>query len=390
MGLCIGNFSNNLLPQDVKDAIGVSVPMYGVKFDGVNAQGVRTYDAAGLAWQPSTNSIKGIDDFENLAPFKVRECCRVYQNNTATYYYKDDYTDSEWATVRNGTHATIVGDILIEIPKFYYQRPSKYEFIVAPKYKTGFKLAPCFHRLNGDVDYVRVTKYNLGSGYVSRSGVGALSNINMNTFRSGLRNKGMNLMDYTTYYSLMILMLVKYANMNVQATVSYGYAEGQHTWAAGNADNVLGLDGSAGGLGVNNAALTLGIENFYGNVWKFIDGMYGYNGNIYIKDVESVSQDPTSVADLSTYTKLNDVYPTNLSQTSIGDVSYNTDYDYLLYTTAAGSLPCDDKAWSASSLDLVDVGGSAWAGSADGLFAFRVNDAVGFSYVSVGGLGLDF
>ena len=390
MGLCIGNFSNDLLPQDVKDAIGVSVPMYGVKFDGVNAQGIRTYDAAGLAWQPSTSAIKGVDDFKNLAPFKVRECCRVYKNNTATYYYKDDYTDTEWQTVRNGTHATIKGDILIEIPKFYYKRPSKYEFIVAPKYKNGFKLAPCFHRLNGDVDCIRVTKYNIGSGYVSRSGVATLSNTNMNTFRSGLRNKGMNLMDYTTYYSLMILMLVKYANMNSQATVGYGYAEGSHTYNAGNADNVLGLDGSASGLGVNNAVLAMGIENFWGNVWKYIDGMYGYNGNIYIKDVESVSQDPTSVADLSTYTKLNDVYPTNLSKSLVGDISYNTDYDYLMYPTAAGNLPCDDVAWSASTLNLVIVGGSAWDGSGDGLFAFAVNNSVGVSAVNCGGLGLDF
>lgn len=33
MGLCIGNFSNDILPTSVKDSIGASTPMYGVKFD---------------------------------------------------------------------------------------------------------------------------------------------------------------------------------------------------------------------------------------------------------------------------------------------------------------------------------------------------------------------
>ena len=392
MGLIIGNLGDNLLPTDVKDALDISVPMYGVKFDGVNAQGIRTYDAAGMSWQPSTNTVAGVDDFKDVAPFKVRECCRVWDStqSKATYYYKDNYTDTEWQTVRNGTHATIKGDILIEIPKFYYKRPSKYEFIVAPKYKNGFKLAPCFHHQSGDKDCVRVTKYNIGSGYVSRSGVSTLSNTTMDTFRTGLRNKGMNMMDYATYYSLMILMLVKYANMDSQATVGYGYTEGNHTYNAGNADNVLGLDGSASGLGVNNAVLAMGIENFWGNVSKFLDGMYGYNGNIYIKDVETVSKNPTTVAELSEYTKVATTYPTNMSQSSIGDVAFDTDNDYLMFATATGSLPCNDNAWSASTLDCVIVGGSAWNGSDSGLFAFSVGVPAGSSSMDYNALGLDF
>lgn len=391
MGLIIGNLGDNLLPTDVKDALDISVPMYGVKFDGVNAQGIRTYGAAGMSWQPSTNTVAGVDDFKDVAPFKVRECCRVWDStqSKATYYYKDNYTDTEWQTVRNGTHATIKGDILIEIPKFYYKRPSKYEFIVAPKYKNGFKLAPCFHHQSGDKDCVRVTKYNIGSGYVSRSGVATLSNITMDTFRAGLRNKGMNMMDYATYYSLMILMLVKYANMDSQATVGYGYAEGKQTYNAGNADNVLGLDGSASGLGVNNAVLAMGIENFWGNVWKFLDGMYGYNGNIYIKDVETVSKNPTTVAELSEYTKVATTYPTNMSS-SIGDVAFDTDKDYLMFTTATGSLPGNDAAWSSSTLACVFVGGGALDGSEGGLFAVHVNMSIGFSGVYFGALGLDF
>lgn len=392
MGLIIGNLGDNLLPTDVKDALDISVPMYGVKFDGVNAQGIRTYGAEGMSWQPSTNTVAGVDDFKDVAPFKVRECCRVWDStqSKATYYYKEDYTDTEWQTVRNGTHSTIKGDILIEIPKFYYKRPSKYEFIVAPKYKNGFTLAPCFHHQSGDKDCVRVTKYNIGSGYVSRSGVATLSNTTMNTFRTGLRNKGMNMMDYATWYSIMILMLVKYANMNTQATVGYGYAEGQQAYNAGNADNVLGLDGSASGLGVNNAVLAMGIENFWGNVLKFLDGMYAYNGNLYIKDVETVSKNPTTVAELSEYTQVTTTIPTNFSATKIGDIAFDTTEDILMFPTAGGSLPCDDRCWAGSTLTEVAVGGYAWNASSPGLFTFAVSGTTSFSSVTFGALGLDF
>ena len=61
-----------------------------------------------------------------------------------------------------------------------------------------------------------------------------------------------------------------------------------------------------------------------------------------------------------------------------------------MFTTATGSLPCNDKAWSASTLDFVLVGGNAWDGSADGLFTFEVNASVSLSYVAFGALGLDF
>ena len=63
MGLCIGNFSNDILPTSVKESIGADTPMYGVKFDGTNSAGIRTYNAATLNWAPSTASVAGVDDF---------------------------------------------------------------------------------------------------------------------------------------------------------------------------------------------------------------------------------------------------------------------------------------------------------------------------------------
>ena len=279
---------------------------------------------------------------------------------------------------------------MIEIPKFWYRRPSKYEFIVAPKYKKGFTLAPAFNRPSGIIDQIRIFKYNMGSGFISRSGVAAYTNINMNTIRAGYRAKGLYMLDHSVYYSLMILMLVKYANMDSQATVGYGNGSGQTVYASGNADNVKGLDGSATSLTANEAVLTLGIENFYGNYWKFIDGMNTYGGYVYITDVEKVSKEPTSTSDLSTYTKLSTTYPINMDASVISDISFDSDAPHLMFTTATGtSNGCNDVAWSTGNLNPVLLGGSAWNGSWDGLFTFICRDAVGSTSADYSSVAVD-
>ena len=134
MGLCIGNFSNGILPTSVKESIGADTPMYGVKFDGTNSAGIRTYDAATLNWTPSTASVAGVDDFANLAPFNVKECITQYNSSTGEREVLAYKGDSNWASLV----ASKTGDRMIEFPVFYYRRPSKYEFIKQVKNTRDF------------------------------------------------------------------------------------------------------------------------------------------------------------------------------------------------------------------------------------------------------------
>lgn len=55
-----------------------------------------------------------------------------------------------------------------------------------------------------------------------------------------------------------MLMLVKYANMDLQATVGSGWNSGSTTHTTGGADGVLGVDGSATAKTANEAVLTMG------------------------------------------------------------------------------------------------------------------------------------
>lgn len=389
MGFCMGNFDTSVLPEAIRQSLGeTGIPKYGVKFDGTNSAGVRTYDAANLLWQPSTNTVKGVDDFKSLAPFKTREVIRQWDSSTSTrktLAYSDDPNWQQFVTAKTGER-------MIEFTASYYRRTSENEYIVSPKMQEGFKINPMFWHAGKMWNHFAITKYNLDSTYTSQPGLNPLVNTNMNTFRQNLKTKGLYLLDYSSYCGIVMLMLVKYANMDVQNTVANGYSSGNHTYTSGNADNVLGVDGSATSKNANEAALTLGIENFYGNVWKFMDGIFTYNGDVYMKDVSEMLQDPSSTTDLSSYTKIGTQVIKNANSAQIKNIAYDLSYDYLLYPTVTGTpCPSNDNCWANTPLDCVLVGGSAWSGSSSsGLLAFLSAYAVGVVAADCGGCATEY
>ena len=384
MGLLIGNVDTSFIPDSVKTALDETVPMYGVLFEPNSTMGTRTYDAAGLTWNRSSNTVEGIDNFKNIAPFKTRECCRIWDDaqKKATYVYKDDFTDAEWETIRKGTHASIKGDIMIEVSEFWYRRvqreDKKFEIIVAPKYKAGFKPDP-WHYVNGKHYEKRyISKYKLSGDFKSLSGQTPIASTALNNARTSLKAKGMNELTFQAQYSLVMLMLVKYATTDVQAIVANGYSEGR-TWTTGSADNVKGMDGSATAVTANESALALGIEDFWGNCWSYIDGAVGYAGKIYFKDVDTIQTDPT-VNDLTSWTATTSTYPDGGKDTLITAIANDADYDWLFIPSAdtnATTQTVNDNFWSNYRLNAPFVGG-AWDGSNCGLFAFECEHAVGY------------
>lgn len=383
MGLCIGNFNNNILPTSVKESIGADSPMYGVKFDGTNSAGIRTYDAATLNWTPSTASVAGVDDFANLAPFNVKECITQYNSSTGEREVLAYKGDSNW----NSLVAAKTGDRMIEFPVFYYRRPSKYEFIVSPTYKAGFQPSPWHYRKGELKEVRRISKYNIDTNFASQTGTTPRVSTNMNTFRTNLRAKGWYMMDYDAWYSLSILMLVKYANMNLQSTVGLGWQSGSAVIANGNADTVLGLDGSKTSVSTNESVLTFGIENFYANEWKYLDGLYGYGGYLYKKDVEDMTADPASASELTggTYEKINTAVVASANNSAISDISFDITHPHLMFPTAVGSPnPFGDACWTSANFHCVIAGGNFSYSLSDGLFAFHVNGAVGGVSTGIG------
>ena len=384
----MGNFSSAVLPDAIKTSIGeTGIPKYGVKFDGTNSVGVRTYDAANLNWAPSTSTVRGQDGFKDILPFKTKEVIRQYNSTSGareTLAYSDS---SNWDTLVKAK----TGDRMIEFTASYYRRTSENEYIVSPQMQSGFSINPMFWHNGKMYNHCAISKYPIGTGYVSQTGVAPIVSTTLNTFRTNLRAKGLYVLDYPSYCGAAMLMLVKYANMDLQATVGSGWNSGSTTHTTGSADGVLGVDGSATAKTANEAVLTMGIESFYGDMWKFMDGLYTYNYNVYVKDVMSMTADPASTSDLSTYTKLATSVVAGANNSAIKTLAYDTTYDYMIFPTSVGSpTPSNDCCWSAAGLDTVCLGGDAWGGGSDGLFPFSSDNAVGVSLVDIGALAVEF
>ena len=147
------------------------------------------------------------------------------------------------------------------------------------------------------------------------------------------------------------------------------------------------MDGSATAVSANESALALGIEDFWGNCWSYIDGAVCYAGKVYFKDVDTIQTDPSSANDLTSWTATTSTYPNGGVSTLITSIANDADYDWLFIPSAdtnATTQTVNDDYWSAYRLDCCLVGGDAWAGAFDGLFAFDCDCAVGLSGVNCG------
>jgi hypothetical protein len=362
--------------------------IYGVIFDGTNSAGIRTDDAVGMVWERSTHEVAGRDDFALLSPFNTKECVTKYNSITGKREVLGYKGDAGYDTLRADT----ANDIMIEFPCFWYQRPSKYTWRISDEPVNGFKPSPMHYHKGKLYKYVRVSKYALNNSYISRTNEYP-TYTNMNTFRTNLRAKGQYIMDYPTWCSIVMLSLVKYANMDVQNTVGHGASTGNSTVISGGADSVLGLDGSVGSVSATPlSVVTHGVENIYSNVLKFIDGIYGYNNFFYYKDVLDIISDPSDSTEVTTnFTKINTEYISNSYSSDISDISFDNSYDFGLYPTAIGTPnPSGDVCWTRPNLSCICAGGQAWNGVGCGLFSFLSYYNLGISDETIGVMAIEF
>ena len=100
-----------------------------------------------------------------------------------------------------------------------------------------------------------------------------------------------------------------------------------------------------------------------------------------------MASEPTSASDLTggTYGNINTGVIASARNSAISDVSFDSTYPHLMFTTAVGSPnPSGDACWSSSNFDCGIAGGNFDSGLSDGLFAFGVYLAVGIAGSSVG------
>nr|DAG52042.1 MAG TPA: tail collar fiber protein [Caudoviricetes sp.] len=336
------------------------VHIYGIQRDITNPSPawVRTDDAVGLTATATVGTVAGHSDFNDCYP---------------------------WRGIKRETLST--GDVMVKIPKFWFQRyrEGNVEYIkITDRATTGFTLHPAFNHGGVTKDYLYVGAYKITSGNKSASGVSPLVNQTRATMRSNAKAKGTGwgIIDIAALSAIQMLVLVEFANNNVQSVIGRGYCDSNNSeLSTGTCNNVSGLTGRPAGTDGKVDVVWRGIEGLWGNVWEWVDGVNWNNGTYY------VCNDPSTYADDTTanYTTLSFKGATNWAGSFITAEGLDTGSNpHIMLPSAAGNgsetiYDCD-ACWSGTGWRVLAHGGFRASGSQCGLFTTELNGPSSGSY----------
>lgn len=244
--------------------------IYGVEWDGSSSPALTRTDASVGMVDPVPQMINGTmwttgsSPFDNIMPWSGME--RVTDANAGT---------------------------LVKIPKFYYKleindSTGALKLQICSKQITGFSVSPA-HMDRGDGqgerDFVYVGAYHCSSNdFKSTSGVACATNINRSDFRDGIHSLGSDIWqwDKAMLTTIQMLYLVEFAHWNSQGKIGRGCSD------SGSVQNTGLCDAMTYHTGTNTVNLyTYGhtryryIEDLWGNVYDWIDGVYVSSGKAY-------------------------------------------------------------------------------------------------------------
>ena len=249
------------------------IKVYGIRRSLTTSSSAweRIRDSVGLEANAQVGTTLVNNDFDSVYPWS--DIVSYNYDITAkqiTAYYGDPTFKFD------GTN----GEVLTRIPEFYWRRyrDTEYEYILISKQKlTGFVKSEQF-------SVGRYTMSGSSSRVYSRSGYAPFTNVTITNFRNYARNlgDGFGQMDWH-YFILQMLYLVEYADYNSQSKLGLGYTNGSHTAPVNSGGcDVLGMkSGSRDGTD-NTSMIYRGIEDIFGNVWQFVDGINISNWKTYI------------------------------------------------------------------------------------------------------------
>lgn len=338
--------------------------IYGV--DGIGTQDpsslTRTDEAVGLNYTVGTSEIKS--DFDNCYP---------------------------WSDIKEVTDS--YGNVFIRIPKFYCKvtknADGTYKYQISGTKYEGFSTLFVDGKGN-EIDYILIGKYEASGDSTraySKSGKPVLVNMSRAQFRTACKANGAGYQQYDFLIDAIIkqLWLVEMKTTNSQS-VMRGYTNGVNTRAleTGTTDTVLTPSGSLGSnTDGQHACRYRGIENPFGNVWKWCDGINFNDTKIY------VCEDPEHYAD-----KKHDAPYTYMGDRVIADGYIKTVMPFakqqlLGFVTEVGdngaAYYCD-YTWCDHGIGVALCCGGFWSnGAAAGLWSWHGGYAALLEDTAIGG-----
>lgn len=271
-----------------------------------------------------------------------------------------------------------VGYIVTYFPEFWYKRwqANGWEYIqISNVEQTGFIYSKPFY----------IGRYTMGgstSSLTTKSGIKSLVSTSIVNFRTAAKGigTGWGLTDISRWSILQLLYLVEYADYDSQAKLGYGNCSTSAQINNGGCDS-LGMKSGCLANAKASAVIYRGVENPFGNIYQFIDGINITNSQPWISKnpIEYVSDKFASP-----YIKLSHSLP---GDGYIKEVGYDSNFPEIqLPKTVGGSTSTyiPDYANSVSGSRVLVVGGS-WGSALNCGLWYANCDSSSNSNASIGG-----
>lgn len=323
---------------------------------------------------PAVGTGSGSSPFDNYMPWMGME---EYNVNIKTGEF----------TAKKGDPGFYRGDVnypvLVKIPEFYYKIEKSgniFRYYVADGPVDGFDLHP------GSGCYI--CRYEMGTlngaTPTGCSGRGLLVGHTRDTFRTFVKNAAprFQLYDFAAWCAVGLLYRVEFADWDSQEKINRGIVNDSSVHKTGETDAMVYHTGRAAGGLINTAAVQYRwIENPWGNVFEWIDGINVNNRVPYIcTEPESYADDTTSNYTSSGITLPNSGWIKGLGFSSVFPWALLPD------TTGGGSATTyiPDYINSSAGWSVVDVSGRYTNASIAGLFFFDASQSSGISSQYIG------
>lgn len=285
----------------------------------------------------------------------------------------------------NFTRTQPTKPVLVKIPEFYYKVEKSgtiFRYYVADGPVDEFHLHPGSGCYVARYEAIGSNNSSLGSFLGSYSSTLAPSTRQTrDTYRTRARNmaSGFQLYDFAAWCAVGLLYRVEYADWGSQEKIGPGIVNDTAAHKTGETNAMVYHTGRANS-GDNSAVQYRGIENPWGNVWEWVDGI---NFNNY---APVICTDPTKYADDTTtnYTVAGVPLGGSGSTKTLG-ISTNLPWAYLPREPGGSETTyIPDSMNSSSAWKVLMVGGSRGNSSAAGLFCFHAGNSSSSSGVSIG------
>ena len=338
--------------------------IYGIRrlINNSSSAWERLEDAAGLVANATKDGTAVQNDFDNIYPWSdiISYNYDIKEKKNTAYYGEPTFKF-------DGSN----GEVLTKIPEFWYKREQNdgYEYVYFADYAAdGFIKSEQF-------SVGRYMMSGSSSRVYSKSKVAIFTNYTITNARNYARALGpeFGINDWH-YFLLQLLYLVEYANYNNQSVLGQGYTLSTNTEAlnGGGCDSLGMKSGCLVDDGLHSV-IYRGIEDIFGNVWEFIDGINIKDYQAYIcYDSDKYAVDTFDGA----YQKLG--YIDANAEGYASKLGYDPKHPLISLTTEAkgsSSTHLTDYYYVSAGNKIALVGGRWYHGLKAGLWYWHLDDA---------------